>query len=552
VVEVDVSLNPTWDQLDWGLGPQNADRCAEYLRRGLWTGESVGELLPRLSARWPWLPAVQQAGTALSMRDVLERVEYVAAELAAQGVIRGSIVCWQLPTWWEAYIANLAIWHLGAVSSPVVMIYREAELSQILGELQPTAVITCGIHRGTDHTELFEAAMRSAAVSPAVRVVVRGTAPGWTQFDQIPARGALPYTATAADDPCLVMFTSGTTSASKGVIHTSRSVLAEARQIVAERGVHWEDTTYVPTPLAHAAGMYLGIVVPVFTGARAILDDRWDGAQACRLIVDESVTFCVGATLFLDELTQAATAKGVRLAGLRNFACGGAAVPQAVMERAEAAGIPATRGYGMTELPTVTISNRSLPVHDRIMTDGPVADGVEVRLDAVPGFAHGEILVRGPERMAGYLRPGDSAASIDADGWFRTGDLGILDGSLLTVTGRVKEIINRGGEKFSAREVEELLASHAGVQLAAVVAAADQRFGEVPAAWVITNGKDVTEEALLRHLADAGLARQKSPVYWRFVETVPRTASGKVNRAALTKRINDEVAGAKAATRSQV
>lgn len=531
---------PRWEDLGWGLRPQPAAVVRDHLRRGLSTGQGVGELLPRVSSRWPWLPAVQQGETSLTLAEVSARVEAVASLLARGGVDRGSVVCWQLPTWWEAYVLNLAIWRLGAVSAPVVMILREAELAQIFAELQPSAVVTCGAFRSTTHTDLFEAALTAAGVQPASRIVVRGQATGWSAFDEPEAAIAPPAVPVAPDDPCLVMFTSGTTSAAKGVVHTSRSVIAEARQLVAERGFSWEDTTYTPTPLAHAAGLYLGLVVPVLTGGRALLDDAWDAARACEVIERERVNYCVGATLFLEELTAAAAA-GADLRSLRNFACGGAAIPLEAMERAEAVGIPATRGYGMTELPTATLSNRSLPEADRFGTDGPVAEGVEMRIEAIDGMAEGEILVRGPERMAGYLRPGDSDAALDADGWFRTGDLGRIDRGLLTVTGRIKEIINRGGEKFSAREIEDVLSRHAGVVSATVVAAPDQRFGEVPAAWIVGAAPGLTPDSLAAYLREAGLARQKTPVHWRFVDTLPRTASGKVNRAQLAASIRDQV-----------
>lgn len=537
---------PQWTDLGWGIRPHPAALADDYLRRGLWTGLGAGELLPRVAGRWPWLPAVEQGETRLSQAELAERVDRAAAELAAAGVGPGSVVCWQLPTWWEAVVVNLAIWRRGAISAPVVMIYREVELTQILTELQPAAVVTCGPFRSTNHTELFEAALAAAGAHPAARIVVRGRAPGWSTFGESPVgdrNGHDPGPVRVhPDDPCLVMFTSGTTSAPKGVVHTSRSVLAEAHQLVVERGFSWEDTTYTPTPLAHAAGMFLGIVVPLVTGGRSILDDTWDASRACGVIERQRVNYCVGATLFLEELTAAAGA-GTDLSSLRNFACGGAAIPVPVMERADAIGIPATRGYGMTELPTVTLSNRSLPRHERFTTDGPVAEGVEVRIEAVDGMAEGEIWVRGPERMAGYLRPDHSDAAIDAEGWFRTGDLGVLDGTLLTVTGRLKEIINRGGEKFSAREIEEYLTRHTGVTSVAVVAAPDPRFGEVPAAWVVGHAGDVDREVLSAHLRDAGLARQKTPVHWRFVDTLPRTASGKVNRAQLTAAIQAEIEG---------
>jgi acyl-CoA synthetase len=243
--------------------------------------------------------------------------------------------------------------------------------------------------------------------------------------------------------------------------------------------------------------------------------------------------------VFLQELTEAARAAGVHLP-LRNFACGGAAVPRAVMERSEEQGIPASRVYGMTELPTVTVMNRAHPFDLRAETDGAIAPGVQVRVvgaDGAPSAAGcaGELLVRGPEQMLGYLDPAANRAAIDDAGWFSTGDVGVVDGAgYVTITGRLKDVINRGGEKFSARDIEDLLITHPAVRAAAVVPGPDARFGEVPVAFVVFDEPgQASADELARHLHATGLARQKTPVAWYFVDDLPMTPSGKVKKFEL-------------------
>jgi acyl-CoA synthetase (AMP-forming)/AMP-acid ligase II len=194
----------------------------------------------------------------------------------------------------------------------------------------------------------------------------------------------------------------------------------------------------------------------------------------------------------------------------------------------------------MTELPTVTIMNRADPFDMRATTDGAVAPGVEVRVlgdDCEPlptGFA-GELAVRGPERMVGYLEPEANRTALDDDGWFRTGDVGVLDDNgFLTITGRIKDVINRGGEKFSARDIEDLLAAHPAVRQAAVVPGPDPRFGEIPVAFVVLHdGGTASAGELAAHLHAVGLAHQKTPTAWHFVDALPMTPSGKVKKFEL-------------------
>jgi acyl-CoA synthetase len=227
------------------------------------------------------------------------------------------------------------------------------------------------------------------------------------------------------------------------------------------------------------------------------------------------------------------------------------------MERSEEQGIPAARVYGLTELPTVTVMSRSHPFAARAETDGAIAPGVEVRVvdgdtRILPPGSEGELLVRGPERMIGYLDPASNRAALEDDGWLRTGDVGTVDrAGLLTVTGRLKDVVNRGGEKFSARDIEDLLAAHPAVRQAAVVPGPDARFGEVPVAFVVldpavldpavlnTTGPGpagpAAADELARHLHAAGLARQKTPAGWHFLDALPMTASGKVKKFELAQ-----------------
>ena len=525
--------------------PVAPDRLAEYRRFGYVSDLTMSASVVRAARQWGSRPAIIEGGHQLTYQELLEVVERAAAWLAGAGVGPGNVVCWQTPNWWEAHVLGLAIWHAGAVSCPIAPFYREHELRQVIEQVRPAAVVTAETFRGFAHAEAFDDLLGGAGLGDVARVVLRGTRPGWSPFDVVVSHGRRQESATVGpDEPCLVLFTSGTTSGAKAAVHSSRTLLAETRQLADAWGLSWEDVAYMAAPLQHITGVLNAMTIPLLVGASAVLADRWEADVAVADIMRHRVTYSAGATVFLQELTDAARSARVHLP-LRMFACGGAAVPRVVMERSEEQGIPAARVYGMTELPTVTVMNRAYPFDLRAETDGAIAPGVQVRVVGTDGEplaagCAGELLVRGPEQMLGYLDPDANRAALDDAGWFSTGDVGVVDAAgFVTITGRVKDVINRGGEKFSARDIEDLLVKHPAVRQAAVVPGPDARFGEVPVAFVVFESPgQASAEDLSRHLHATGLARQKTPVAWHFVDALPMTPSGKVKKFELVATAN--------------
>jgi acyl-CoA synthetase len=516
------------------------ERRDEYRRLGYVSDMTMSSSVERAARLWGSRPAVAQAGVQMTHRELLGLVERAAAWLSGAGIRPGDVVCWQTPNWWEAHLLGLAVWHIGAVSAPIAPFYREHELRQVIEEVRPAAVISAESFRGFAHAEAFDDLLAETGLDEIPRILLRGSRYGWTPFDDVVWHSRrLPSANIGADQPCLVLFTSGTTSRAKAAVHSSRTLLAETRQLADAWGLCWEDVAYMAAPLQHITGLLNAMTIPLLVGACAVLAERWEPSRAVQDIVAHQVTYSAGATVFLQELTEAARGAGIRLP-LRMFACGGASVPSAVMERSEEQGIPAARVYGMTELPTVTLMNRADPFDRRAQTDGAVAPGVEVRVvddqsDSLPTGSAGELLVRGPERMLGYIDAEANRAALDDTGWFRTGDIGVVDGAgFVTITGRLKDVINRGGEKFSARDIEDLLAAHPAVRQAAVVAGVDARFGEVPVAFVVLgDNENASSGELAEFLHTAGLARQKTPVVWHVVDALPMTPSGKVKKFEL-------------------
>jgi len=516
------------------------ERRLAYARQGLLMSGHVRDVLRRSAARRGRHAAAEFDGRRFSYAQLSDEVARVGGLLRALGAGPGDRICWQTPNWWEAFVVALACWEIRAVSVPVVPGYREREIASIMAVVKPTVVVTPAEYRGHRFAEMWDAVIDAdESGSVTGRIVLRGDRDGWTRFD---ATAAGPPDAGTDDEvdldeePCLILFSSGTTAAPKAVVHCSRSLLAEAQQAI--RGWRWEpdDVCYIPTPIHHIAGMLFAVLVPVVLGARVIVDDRWDADRALAIIRSEGVTISSGATVFLRELVEACRASGVEALPLKAFGCGGAAIPTSVMDEAEHLGMGAFRQYGMTELPTVTVMNAHYPVDRRSRTDGRIAPGVEVRvLDPVDGA--GELCVRGAEQLLGYLDP-DDAQAIDQDGWIHTGDIGRVDADgFVTIEGRIKDIINRGGEKFSAQEVEEVLSTHPSVAEAAVVAMPHPRLGETGCAFVVVAGEmqDGLGDVLKTFLAASGLARQKIPERFVFLAGLPRTPAGKVRKADLRK-----------------
>jgi acyl-CoA synthetase (AMP-forming)/AMP-acid ligase II len=304
----------------------------------------------------------------------------------------------------------------------------------------------------------------------------------------------------------------------------------------------------MPSPVTHITGYLYALEIAFAAGLQVVFMERWDADTAVALINRHGVTFSVGATPFLKELVAAAEARGDALPSLRLFMSGGAPVPPEVIHRANQslAGCSAFRVYGSTEAPTVTLGIRG-PDEAELgaTTDGRIVNH-DVRLRdpgsgrvVVADGEEGEITTRGPEMMVGYTTPEQTAEAFDADGYFATGDLGYrVHGEFLTVSGRRKDLIIRGGENISPKEIEDVLHRHPAIREVAVVAMPHPRLGEGVCAFVITEpGQTVDVPALADYLGGAGLAKQKCPERVVVVDDLPRTASGKVQKNVLRDRI---------------
>ena len=492
--------------------------------------QATPELLDQYTAVDPGRTVIADADYELTARELMSAVSREQDRLRAAGVGRGDVVCTQLPNWWEAIAFAHAAWGMGAVLCPVPVNYRTAEISAILAAVPVAAYISPQRFRSANYGPMVtDAADRAGIAVPWLPVVH-----GHVTDIELAESSHQPELVADLDGVCMVMFTSGTTGHPKGVLHSHRTLLAEARSIADLFSLD-ADRVFMPSPIGHITGLLYGVLMPLLINGTVVLQAEWEAQVGMRLVEKHRCTFCVGATPFLRGLTDAYLAAG-SCSHLAGFVCGGADVPPALVRDARSVlGCTVVRAYGLTEMPTLTCGSPRDPVEVQADTDGRLIGSSQARL-VCSSDGIGELEVRGPELCLGYLDPADTAAAFTADGWFRTGDLArIGPGPTVTIAGRVKDIIVRGGENISVKEVEDYLAEHPQIADVAIVGVPDEVLGERACAFVIAKGARPTLADVSAFLIERGIARQKIPEHLIITTELPRTPSGKVQKFMLSQ-----------------
>jgi cyclohexanecarboxylate-CoA ligase len=515
--------------------------AARWRASGHWPGRLLDDYLEDATARSPRRAAVVDGTTTLTYAELADRVGAASAGLRALGVTRGDVVSIQLPNWWEALVAHLAVIRLGAVSNPLMPILRERELRFALTTARSRVLVVPGTFRGFDHAALG-ALLQAESPDLEHVVVVRGA--GAVTFDDLDGDDRTAAAGREPTDPAVLLYTSGTESDPKGAVHCHETLAAENLSMIAHLGLTGDDVVWMPSPVAHVTGVLYGFHLATMLGTTVVYQDVWDAGAALDLVETHRCSVTVAATPFLHGIVHHPDRDDHDLSSLRVFACGGADVPPGlVLDATAALGCLVVRVYGSTEIPTATAGHACDPPELRAGTDGRPVGVAELRVvdeegADLPTGTPGMLLARGPEMFAGYLgRP----APFDEQGWFATGDLGSVDDDgFLTVTGRSKDIILRGGENLSAKEIEDLLYAHPDVADVAVVAVPDPVLTERACAVVVARpGAEVTLESLGTFLLGRGVARQKCPERLTVVAELPRTPTGKVQKFRLRASLPD-------------
>jgi acyl-CoA synthetase len=496
-----------------------------YEDEGWWTRETLGDLLARSLKANPqtgfWVHSAVRPFTG-TFADVELQARRLASGLRKRAVGPGDVVALQLPNWMEAAASFWASAFLGAVVVPIVHFYGRKELSHILSTARPKVFITAEeFGRMRFQPDL-------CADVPIIGLV-------GDNFDELlddePMTGTMPADPAS---PALIAFTSGTTRDPKGVIHSHQTLGFETRQLLenypADRG-----RQVTATPVGHFIGMLGAFLIPVLEGAPIDLVDVWDPGKVLKLMETEGMSIGGGPPYFVTSLLDHPDCTDAHRSRFTTVGLGGSTVPAAVTRRLADLGVFVFRSYGSTEHPSITGSRPTAPEDKRLYTDGDPRPGVEIRLTE-----DGEILSRGPDLCLGYTDDELTDRAFDEDGWYHTGDIGVLDeDGYLTITDRKADVIIRGGENISALEVEEVLLTMPAVAEAVVVAAPDDRLGERAAAVLrVRDGHDMpTLDEVRRHFKASGVAIQKWPEELHQVDDYPRTASGKVQKFLVRQNI---------------
>jgi acyl-CoA synthetase (AMP-forming)/AMP-acid ligase II len=502
-----------------------AELAEIYRANGWWTDETIADLLTDglrrspeqefrvYSATRPW------SGTFADVESVARKL---AAGLRSRGVGAGDVVAFQLPNWMEAAATFWAASFLGAVVVPVVHFYGAKEIRHIVATAKPKVFITFEEFGRTRYQPDLYAGV------PTVGVVGR-------DFDDLLDDEPLTdNTEVAPSEPAVIAFTSGTTRDAKGVVHTHQTLAFETRQL-SDAYPPGLERQLTAAPVGHFIGMLNAFLIPVLKGTPVYLTDGWNPAQTLSLMLSDGLTFGGGAPYFVISLLDHPDFTPAHLANMRYAGMGGSSVPAAVARRLHDHGVTVWRSYGSTEHPSIASTHYTAPAEKRMFTDGLPLPGVEIRLTD-----DGEILSRGPDLCLGYLDDELTRNAFDDDGWYHTGDIAVIDDDgYLSIVDRKSDIIIRGGENISAMEVEEVLATLAGVAEAVAVAAPDERFGERTAA-VLRMKPDCalpTMDDLRAHFAMSGLAKQKWPEELHQVDDFPRTPSSKIQKVLVRRMI---------------
>lgn len=548
------------------LGRYTPTQIAEFYASGQWTDENFTELLRSRAESNPDKVFVTDGTHSLTFADLYDTSQRLALGLRRRGLQPGDRIAVQLPNWAAFVLIAAALSRIGAVMVPVMPIYRKDEVSHLVADASVRMAIAPAEFKGFDYLAMFDEVRRE---SPTLESIVAVRAPENAR-DSYGARGIdvledlIVTGADAAevdaeldfrahpDDPFVIVYTSGTTSRPKGCLHTFNTYVSGARALTVAFGYAADDVQFGPSPITHTTGLVTSVLVPLLAGAATHLMAEWNPVRALAEIQKYRCTAAVTATTFLQTLMAAADEHPeADLMSLRVWTCAGAPIPAAVVENAKTK-LPTTSVlslYGRSENLTTTTCTVDDDPQRAITSDGAALPGAEVKVvgpegTEVPRGTEGDIAYRGPSHMVEYLnRPQDTDELFTSEGFSRSGDLGVMDADgFVRVTGRTKDIVIRGGMNISVREVEDKLADHPDLTALAVVGMPDERLGEKVCCFVVPKEGHVapTVEALRTYLNERGVAIQKTPERVVAVTELPMTATGKIQKHVLRKRVAEE------------
>ena len=528
----------------------NEQRRAAYRQQGLWGDASLADYWQQTARAMPdKIAVVDNHGATYTYSALDHAASCLANWMLAKGIESGDRIAFQLPGWCEFTVIYLACLKIGAVSVPLLPSWREAELVWVHNKCQAKMFFAPTLFKQTRPVDLILPLQNQLPQLQQI-VGVDKLAPATSSLslsqiiaDNIPLTTAI---TTHGDELAAVLFTSGTEGLPKGVMLTHNNILASERAYCARLNLTWLDVFMMPAPLGHATGFLHGVTAPFLIGARSVLLDIFTPDACLALLEQQRCTCMLGATPFVYDLLNLLEKQPADLSALRFFLCGGTTIPKKVARECQQLGIKLLSVYGSTESSPHAVVNLDDPLSRFMHTDGYAAAGVEIKVvnDArktLPPGCEGEEASRGPNVFMGYFdEPELTARALDEEGWYYSGDLCRMDeAGYIKITGRKKDIIVRGGENISSREVEDILLQHPKIHDACVVAMPDERLGERSCAYVVLKAPhhSLSLEEVVAFFSRKRVAKYKYPEHIVVIEKLPRTASGKIQKFLLRKDI---------------
>ncbi|EFN3957176.1 medium-chain fatty-acid--CoA ligase [Escherichia coli] len=528
----------------------NEQRRAAYRQQGLWGDASLADYWQQTARAMPdKIAVVDNHGASYTYSALDHAASCLANWMLAKGIESGDRIAFQLPGWCEFTVIYLACLKIGAVSVPLLPSWREAELVWVLNKCQAKMFFAPTLFKQTRPVDLILPLQNQLPqLQQIVGVDKLAPATSSLSLSQIIADNTPLTTAitTHGDELAAVLFTSGTEGLPKGVMLTHNNILASERAYCARLNLTWQDVFMMPAPLGHATGFLHGVTAPFLIGARSVLLDIFTPDACLALLEQQRCTCMLGATPFVYDLLNVLEKQPADLSALRFFLCGGTTIPKKVARECQQLGIKLLSVYGSTESSPHAVVNLDDPLSRFMHTDGYAAAGVEIKVvdDArktLPPGCEGEEASRGPNVFMGYFdEPELTARALDEEGWYYSGDLCRMDeAGYIKITGRKKDIIVRGGENISSREVEDILLQHPKIHDACVVAIPDERLGERSCAYVVLKAPhhSLSLEEVVAFFSRKRVAKYKYPEHIVVIEKLPRTASGKIQKFLLRKDI---------------
>lgn len=528
----------------------NEQRRAAYRQQGLWGDASLADYWQQTARAMPdKIAVVDNHGASYTYSALDHAASCLANWMLAKGIESGDRIAFQLPGWCEFTVIYLACLKIGAVSVPLLPSWREAELVWVLNKCQAKMFFAPTLFKQTRPVDLILPLQNQLPqLQQIVGVDKLAPATSSLSLSQIIADNTSLTTAitTHGDELAAVLFTSGTEGLPKGVMLTHNNILASERAYCARLNLTWQDVFMMPAPLGHATGFLHGVTAPFLIGARSVLLDIFTPDACLALLEQQRCTCMLGATPFVYDLLNVLEKQPADLSALRFFLCGGTTIPKKVARECQQRGIKLLSVYGSTESSPHAVVNLDDPLSRFMHTDGYAAAGVEIKVvdDArktLPPGCEGEKASRGPNVFMGYFdEPELTARALDEEGWYYSGDLCRMDeAGYIKITGRKKDIIVRGGENISSREVEDILLQHPKIHDACVVAMSDERLGERSCAYVVLKAPhhSLSLEEVVAFFSRKRVAKYKYPEHIVVIEKLPRTTSGKIQKFLLRKDI---------------